>query len=469
MKKVVQKITDISDSNAVVFITKKADIKELEKLKISETILKKIKQDTANTKKEDIFSEFYIADKRFEKLFVFIIESKSKRKIVNFIGKHTSKISEKFTLFCQKDDNLKDIIDTCILSRYTYEKYKKEQKKDSIYILASSKNTQNIEDILVTIENVVLARDLWEMPSNDLTPETFATIVKKTNFKRTKVKVLWPKAIEKNKLGLLYAVGNGSKNKPHMVILERIVDKKAPTFWIVGKGITFDTGGIQVKPENHMYEMKGDMWWAAVTYALMKELDRKDIKVNIVACLCLAENSISSTSYKPSDILTGYTGKTVEIIHTDAEGRLVLADGISYISKNYKTTNILSIATLTGAVMVALGFRYAGIMGTDRHMLDTILSYSKESTEQYIELPFDEHFLEKTKSKIADYKNLDRGVYAGSSMGGAFLHNFLENNEDYTHIDIAGAYLNGGDPYGKVNKWATGFWVESLSEVFQSL
>jgi len=132
-----------------------------------------------------------------------------------------------------------------------------------------------------------------------------------------------------------------------------------------------------------MYDMKWDMGWAAVVYATMKELDAQNIKKNIVACLCLAENVVSSNAYKPSDILTWYTGKTVEIIHTDAEWRLVMADGISYIGKNYKTDRIISIATLTWACMVALWFRYAGIMWTDRKMLESLKSYSKEHTEKY--------------------------------------------------------------------------------------
>ena len=214
-----------------------------------------------------------------------------------------------------------------------------------------------------------------------------------------------------------------------------------------------------------MYDMKWDMGWAAVVYATMKELDAQNIKKNIVACLCLAENVVSSNAYKPSDILTWYTGKTVEIIHTDAEWRLVMADGISYIGKNYKTDRIISIATLTWACMVALWFRYAGIMWTDRKMLESLKSYSKEHTEKYIELPFDEYLIEKTKSDIADYKNLDRSVHAGASMWATFLSNFLENDELYTHIDIAGAYINEGEPYGKMPKWMTGFGVESLSEL----
>lgn len=284
-----------------------------------------------------------------------------------------------------------------------------------------------------------------------------------------KVSILDEKQIQKKGLGLLYGVGKGSANPPRMVILEYITNKKAPVYGIVWKGVTFDTGGNQIKPGDFMYDMKGDMGGAAVTYALMREIDRKKPKINVVACLCLAENVVSDNSFKPSDILTGYSGKTVEIIHTDAEGRLVLADGMAYLSKKYKTSHLITIATLTGACMVALGYRYAGVMGNDENMIESLLEYSKSHSEKYIRLPFDEYLKEKTKSKIADLNNLDRSVHAGASMWAAFLSNFCENNEAYTHIDIAWAYINEGEAYGKMPKGMTGFGVESLSEIFESL
>lgn len=469
--KIKQKLTEISSSNALVYIESKSDLQSLQKyISLEPKIIKKI-EGILREKKDD-FLQFFLGNKRFENIFVYIAVKKNRKERQLYIGKHTSKLPQNVTLFCINSSYGNDLIDTCVLARYKFHEYKssKENVKEThTYAFVTKETKSDITKRIGTISHILLARDLWETPPNILTPESFAKKVKKTKFKNTKVSIITPKQIEKKKLWLIHAVGKGSENKPHMVILERIVDKKLPTIGIIGKGITFDTGGIQVKPENFMYEMKGDMWGAAVTYALMKELDEKELSCNIVACLCLAENAISSASYKPSDVITGYTGKTVEVIHTDAEGRLVLGDGIAYVSKNYKTTKIISIATLTGACMVALGYRYAGVMGTDAKLIQKIVSYGKKNPEQYSELPFDDHFIEKTKSEIADLKNLDRGVYAGSSMWGAFLSNFLENEELYTHIDIAGTYLNGGDPYGKVNKGATGFWVESLSEILTSL
>lgn len=460
------KLKDLKAKNRVCYIKERKDIEKLNIFELSPALQKNIEKAFQDEKSS--LNEYYIENASFERLFILIWKEKSNKQEVLFLGKHVSKLPESFTLFAPHPENVRVLLETTLLSRYTFQEYKSEKKKDYIEIFVESSQKKMIDDTVERIKNIYIARDLWETPACDLTPEIFAEKVKKTKFERTKVKILSFKNIQKKWLGLLEAVGKGSYNKPCMVILEHIVDKKKPIFGIVGKWVTFDTGWNQIKPGDHMYEMKWDMGGAAVTFALMKELDRKKCKKNVVACLVLAENVVSSNSYKPSDILKAYNGKTVEVIHTDAEGRLVLADGMSYIGKQYKTTQMMTIATLTGACIVALGHRYAGIMGNDETMIQSILDYSTEHTEQYVRLPFDEYFQEKTKSEIADYKNLDRSVMAGSSMGAAFLSNFLENNETYTHIDIAGVYINDTEAYGKMPKGMTGFWVESLSDILIS-
>jgi leucyl aminopeptidase len=465
MIKYAHQSKDICYWNIVLYVSSQNDLSLLDFLKLDTNILKDIKKHLAAKKSSS--QEYFLWGTKYKKLYILVNKEISYESRVNFLWKHFPKLPEELCLMTSELDNLEVMLEVCQLSRYVFQDYKTEKKHKKTQLFCSIIDKNALQIKTKTIENICLARDLWEIPACDLTPEIFAERVKKTKFKNIKVKVLKYKDIQKQWLGLIEWVGKWSDNKPCMVILEHIVDKKKPVYGIVWKWVTFDTWGNQIKPGDSMYDMKGDMWWAAVTLALMKELDESNVDKNIVACLSLAENVVSSNAYKPSDILTGYTGKTVEIIHTDAEWRLVLADGIAYLGKNYKTDRILTIATLTWAVMVALGFRYAGIMGTDRQMLDTLLEYSKENTEKYVELPFGEHFMEKTKSEIADYKNLDRGVYAWSSMWGAFLSNFLVNDEKYTHIDIAGTYINEWDPYGKMPKGMTGFGVESLSEIFK--
>ncbi len=278
-----------------------------------------------------------------------------------------------------------------------------------------------------------------------------------------------PKDIEKQWLGLLWAVWKWSINKPYMVILERIIDKKLPTIWFVGKWIVFDTWWLNIKPEEWMYPMKDDMCGASTVFATMKELDNKDLKVNIIAAIPLAENSVSGESYRPSDIVKSYSGKTVNITNTDAEWRLILADAVSYISKNYKLDKVITIATLTWVCLYALGYRYAWIMWNDREIADKLLTYSKDNFEKYFELPFDKYYMEKTKSTIADFDNWTAWIYTWASMGAAFIHNFLLNNEKFTHIDIAWIANNRFEAYGLYPKCTTWFWVDSLSKLFLNI
>ena len=501
MIKLEKNLNKIKNNHFIYLVEKKSDIKDLEKFDLegldnNKNILEKINKTFESKKNTNL--EFFLWEGNFEKLTVVFYLDNSINTFIEFASNIFRNIKEKsLTIYSSNNESLIEMLDMSVLARYKYTQYKtdKQSKKEdiisvlftekniikqkTIYLAAkkkkiSKKNSfeilENIfNDRISTLENIVSARDLWSMPSNELFPESFANIVKKTKFKNTKVKILDYKKIQKLGLGLLEAVWKWSVHKPNMVILERIVDKNLPTIGLVGKWVTFDTGWIQVKPGNHMYEMKWDMCGAAQVFSIMKELDKKDLKVNIIACLSLAENHISSEAYKPSDIIKSYSGKTVDIIHTDAEWRLVLADWISYISKNYKLDKIITIATLTWACMMALGFRYAWIMGSDEKLINKFLKYSDKNFEKYNKLPYDNYFIEKTKSDIADLENLNSWVYAGSTMWAAFLSNFLMNNEKYTHLDIAWTAMNSYEPYGLYNKWMTGFWVDSVSSILMDL
>jgi leucyl aminopeptidase len=201
----------------------------------------------------------------------------------------------------------------------------------------------------------------------------------------------------------------------------------------------------------------------------MKELDNKDLKVNIIAAIPLAENSVSWESYRPSDIVKSYSWKTVNITNTDAEWRLILADAVSYISKNYKLDKVITIATLTWVCLYALGYRYAWIMWNDRDIISKLLTYSNDNFEKYFELPFDKYYMEKTKSTIADFDNWTAWIYTWASMWAAFIHNFLLNKEKFIHIDIAWIANNRFEAYWLYPKCTTWFWVDSLSNLFKNL
>lgn len=454
-------------SNFVYLIENKKWMNQLNFLELDKKIISKIEETISEKKSKKL--NFFLWNKDFENLIIFYYTKEDKKSLVDFISKEFKVLDKNFTFSSQDDKNISVLLKSCLLSRYSFNTYKTEKKEDEIYFLVNKVSNNEVESTYNLVKNIILARDLWETPASDLTPEAFAKLVKATKFKNTKIKILSPKQVEKKWLWLLWGVWKAATAKPYVVILERIIDKKLPTIWVVWKWVTFDTGWIQVKPGDHMYEMKWDMCGAATVFATMKEIDNKDLNVNIVAALGLAENGIAGDGYKPSDILTAYNKKTVDIIHTDAEWRLVMADVMSYISDKYNLDKLMTVATLTGACMMALGFRYAGIMWNDEEVIKKLLKNSESSEEKYCRLPYDDYFIEKTKSEIADIENLNRWVYAGSTMWAAFLSNFLDNNELYTHLDIAGTALNSFEPYWYTNKWMTGFWVDSLSTLFQEL
>ena len=206
---------------------------------------------------------------------------------------------------------------------------------------------------------------------------------------------------------------------------------------LVGKGLTFDSGGISIKPASKMDEMKYDMCGAGVVIGVMKIVSILKPKMNIVGIVPSTENMSGDKAYRPGDILTAYNGKTIEVLNTDAEGRLILADALSYASKHYDPEFILDFATLTGAVVVALGHVASGIMGTDNPLIEQIKSSSKITGEKVWEFPLWDEYLDQVKSNIADVKNLGAPGQAGSIAGGAFLNSFVNENIAWCHFDIA--------------------------------
>ncbi len=467
MINIIDNLENIRESNLFVLIESKKCLDKVKNLKLWKSILDNILSKI--DKGENELIQFFLWREDFENIFILVYLKKEEKNLYELLWENIIKIPNKFTIISNNNENILKILDSSVLSRYKFQKYLSEKKEDEINILCDIDFKKTLSTRLETLENITLARDLWEMPACDLYPESFVEIIKKTKWKNTKVKVLTPKDLEKKWLGLLWAVWKWSINKPYMVILERIVDKKLPTIWFVWKWIIFDTWWLDIKPSEHMYPMKDDMCWAASVFVTMKELDKKDLKVNIIAAIPLAENSVSWESYRPSDIIKSYSWKTVNITNTDAEWRLILADWVSYISKNYKLDEIITIATLTGVALYALWYRYAWIMWNNREFIEKVLDYSKFNFEKYFELPFDKYYVEKTKSTIADYDNWTAWIYTWSTMWGAFIYNFLLNNEKFTHIDIAWVACNRFEPYGLYPKSTTWFWVDSLSSIFLNL
>lgn len=321
-------------------------------------------------------------------------------------------------------------------------------------------NKKAVEKGTIIANGVCLARNVDNRPGNIATPSHLAENAKAIGKAGgMKVTVFDREKFTKMGMGALAGVASGTEVPPKFIIMEYMGgSKKQKPKVLVGKGLTFDSGGISIKPAAKMDEMKYDMCGSGVVLGVMKAVSELKPKMNIIGIIPSTENMSGDKAYRPGDVLTAYNGKTIEVLNTDAEGRLILADALSYSSKHYDPEYMIDFATLTGAVVVALGHVATGIMGTDEALVDAIKSSSKTTEEKVWEFPLWDEYLEQVKSKIADVKNVGAPMQAGSIAGGAFLEAFVGEDIPWCHFDIAGTawgdkdlpYQNKGTATGEV-------------------
>lgn len=341
----------------------------------------------------------------------------------------------------------------------------------SVAHTSKSNNWQKqLTNRLLVVNNVHQVRDLVNAPADNIFPESFAkkaAELSKTH--KLKITVLREKEIAKQKLNLLWAVGKGSAHKPRLIILEyHGAAKSVKPVLLVGKGITYDSGGYNLKPTNYIEDMYMDMAGGATVMGTIAACSELKLPINVVAIVAAAENLVSSTAYKPSDIITAYNGKTVEITNTDAEGRLVLADAISYGIKNFKPQTIIDLATLTGACVVALGDRYSGVFSNSEKLLKQIKQASQNTAELIWELPIHSDYERRLKSEKADMINCDiKTRHAGASTAAAFLKKFA-GDTPWLHLDIAGTAF-GNIPRAHDYAGSSGFGVRLLIDYLTNL
>lgn len=283
-------------------------------------------------------------------------------------------------------------------------------------------------------------RDLVNSPHNHINVDTFAEKAEQVcSANKVKIKILDRKQLEKLKMGALLGVNQGSQHGAKLVLMEYLpLGGRQEPVVLVGKGVTFDTGGVNIKPSQGITEMHMDMAGGAAVLGVFMLLKELEIKQNVVGVIPLTDNSVDATAQKPSDIVTSFSGKTIEIGNTDAEGRLILADAISYAIKEYKPSSIIDVATLTGACIVALGDQMAGMFGNNAKMKERLRNAAQETDEEVWELPIHDAHRRNIKSKFADLNNVDvSGSGGGASTGAAFIENFVEGH-DWIHLDIAG-------------------------------
>ncbi len=366
------------------------------------------------------------------------------------------------------------------LKSYTFDKYKeKKAKKDQPVVLKSitvvTTDNTPAKKAFTTLDavgqGVFLARDLVNEPPNTLHPESYAKLIQKElKPLGVEVEVLNETQMKKLGFGALLSVGQGSIRESRTVIMRwngtgkgKISKSSKNPIAFVGKGVTFDTGGISLKPGAGMDMMKMDMGGSAAVVGVMKALAKRKAKANVIGIVGLVENMPSDRAYRPGDIIESHSGKTIEILNTDAEGRLVLADCLTYIQETYKPETIIDLATLTGAIMVALGNEYCGAFANDTKLWDQLESASLKTGEKFWRMPLDQSYRDEMVSDVADLKNMGGSRYGGACSAAGFLEHFVDKPTKWAHIDIAGTAWWNSDS-DTTTKGGTGFPVRTLND-----
>lgn len=386
-----------------------------------------------------------------------------------FLNKEITEISfDDNSLELDKEDYIYNIVNSLILAGYNFDYYKSEKTKyniENINLPASFNSYEkNMEELVKVIDAQSFARDLVNLRSNDIYPETLANKAKEELSKYgVDVKVYEEDQIRQMGLTAFLQVAKGSDNKPRFIVMEYLKandDQKPLVF--VGKGLTYDSGGYSIKSSDGMKEMNSDMGGSATVIGALKAIACNNLKVNVVGIVAACENSISGRAYKPGDVIKARNKMTIEVDNTDAEGRITLADAVNYGVTEYKPQMIIDLATLTGAVLVALGETYTGAITNNQQALDEVLKAAKATDEKIWQLPNDNFLRKYNNSEVADIKN-SGGRLAGSITAGQFVGAFIEDYP-WVHLDIAGtAYLSKAQ--GPYQEGATGVQVKTLYQL----
>jgi leucyl aminopeptidase len=361
-----------------------------------------------------------------------------------------------------------------ILGGWSFDRYRSRDPEDSpptqiesLTVLADDALAGAVEAARVCAEAQNRARDLQSLPSNVATPSYLAQRAEEiaAAHDAVNVEVLGREQIAAKEMGGLVAVSQGTEEEPKLIVLRYSGGGATPTLGFVGKGVTFDTGGISLKPSGSMHEMKMDMSGAAAVLEAVGAIAELGLPVNLIAVVPSTENMPSGAAIKPGDVITQYNGKTVEVNNTDAEGRLILADALAY-AVELGAKRVIDVATLTGAVMIALGSTYAGLIANDDELAGEVEEVGRETGELVWRLPLHPEYKDLTKGTVADLTNASAKRKAGTIYAGSFLEEFV-GETPWAHVDIAGTAWDVGREY--TGKDASGFGVRLLVELARKL
>ena len=378
-------------------------------------------------------------------------------------GKYYSRYKEQVEHVYFDDEMPKEVYDGAMMAKYSFSKYK--TKDTPTYASIHVDDTDTIAQIY---ESVYFSRDLVSEPGNVLYPAEYAKRINDTlSPLGVNVKIYHQAQLEEMGLNLLLSVGQGSARDSYVVVMEHMNGKESQSpIALVGKGVTFDTGGISLKPGRNMGDMKYDMGGSAAVVGAMHAIANHKVEKNVIGIVGLVENMPDGTAIKPGDVVTSLSGLTVENLNTDAEGRLVLADILTYVQNEYNPCCIVDLATLTGAIVQTLGHEMAGLFTNSTMWGDAIMDAGDEGGEGYFRMPMGQNWNKMTDSKIADMQNIG-GPFGGSTTAAEFLYRFVDQETPWAHLDIAGMAWNRENkdtcPVG-----ATGFGVATLYNLVNS-
>lgn len=430
-----------SSGNHLVFeIASEKDFESLSQLGLSEAFSKQVRK--AYAKRDAFVLDTYGPFGNSDRVHVFF--AGSEEAFFDEAGKLLRKLDGDVVFRSAFGVDYVKRADALALCSYVFDAYKSDRRtRERRLVLVREDRTDSakkakFEERGRLLSCIRFARDLTNTPSCDKTPEKIVELVKSLPWERTDIEILDRKAMENAGFGCLLAVSSGSEAAPYSLIFRRKKSVGGPKRAIVGKGVTFDSGGLQIKPDKSMHDMKSDMAGAAAVIATMWYLDAfDDLVEDVVGAVGLTENMLGGSAMRPLDIVRARNGKTVEIGHTDAEGRLVLADVVSHVSETESPDSVITVATLTGASVYALGYDYAGLVGDDRKIAKRIAEVSEnDGFEKYWELPLDDRMMKQTEGSASDLKSYSPEYMAGASMGAAFIANFV-GKAKFTHLDIA--------------------------------
>ena len=473
-----QKITNTKSSNLVLFSDDKFNLNSLKKF-LSNSEYSYI-QDLLKT--NDLKKNLFVFELNSKKKIVLISLKKNLKTSdtenlgAEFFGRINHGKSTEYFInsdsIAEKNENLLGhFLYGLKLKSYEFNKYKtkKEKRLISIYVLGnknipSAKIQQKFKALE---EGTFYTRDLVSEPGNILHPDEYAKRISSLRKDGLKINIYDEKKLKKLGMNALLGVGMGSIRGSYLITIEwNGAKNNSKPLAFVGKGVTFDTGGYSLKPARFMEDMTYDMAGSAAVVGLMKSLALRKAKVNAVGVVGLVENMVSGIAQRPGDIVKSYSGKTIEVLNTDAEGRLVLADALTFTERKFKPKFIVDLATLTGAIIVCLGSEYAGLFSNDDKLSKQILNAGEKVEEKLWRMPLHKNYDKLMNSKNADVQNINYIGGAGSTTAAQFLQRFILNKTPWAHLDIAGmAFSKYG---GALNSsGATGFGVRLLNQLVE--